>query len=254
MQTEAPPRPAPRPPAPFNERLHGSIHFVVAGVFFLPAVPVAAAAAVVVPWFASRHGRIVDGAPWLEAPLGDLLPAWSLWAGGIAGVFAAAVAWGIAVHVLAEALHGRPVRLGRALVRSLARSPLTLAALAVTTGVLAIVDTALLAVYDQAHPALRFGAGAVLFASLTPLWAPVAGIHARERPLAFPAGLRGRGLLTGSGGAGQWGGGVSGGGMRDRHLLPGIGDHHGEHPDPHRDRGAGGVVRGEPGPDPGRHR
>ncbi|MDE3722122.1 hypothetical protein PWG71_12040 [Nocardiopsis sp. N85] len=205
MQTEAPPRPAHRPPAPFNERLHSSLYFVVAGVFFLPVVPVAAAAAIVVPWFASRHGRIVNGTPWLDAPLTDLLPTWVFWAAGVAGACVAVVSWGVAVHLLAQALHGRPVRLGRALARSLTRFPLTLAAAAVTAGVLWAADAALLAAYDQAHPALRFSVGAALFASLTPLWAPLAGIHTQERPLAFLAGLRGRGLLTGSGGADQWG-------------------------------------------------
>ncbi|WP_306367963.1 hypothetical protein [Nocardiopsis sp. CC223A] len=205
MATEAPPRPAHQPPAPFNERLQPSLYVVVAGVFFLPVVPVAVAAAVLVPWFASRHGRIVNGAVWLDAPLAEVLPAWGLWAGGIAGVFVVALAWGVAVHLLAEALGGRPVRLRRALARSLARSPLTLAAAAATAGVLFAADAALVAVYDQAHPAVRFGVGAALFASLTPLWLPLAGVHAQERPLAFLAGLRGRGLLTGSGGAGRWG-------------------------------------------------
>lgn len=205
MQTEAPPRPAHQPPAPFNERLHGSLYFVVAGLFFVPVVPVAVAAAVLVPWLASRHGRIVDGTPWLNAPLTEVLPAWVPWAGGIAAVFVTALAWGVAVHLLAEALHGRPVRLRRSLTRSLARSPLTLAAAAVTAGALFAADAALVAVYDQAHPALRFGVGAALFASLTPLWLPLAGVHVQERPLVFLGGLRGRGLFTGSGGAGQWG-------------------------------------------------
>ncbi|QKW32505.1 hypothetical protein HUT17_05070 (plasmid) [Nocardiopsis flavescens] len=205
MQTETPPGPAHQPPAPFNERLHPSVYFVVAGVFFVPVVPVAVAAAVLVPWFASRHGRIVNGVPWLDAPLGEVLPAWGLWAGGIAGAFVVALMWGVAVHLFAEALRGRPVRLRRALARSLVRSPLTLAAAAVTAGVLYGADAVLLSLYDQAHPALRFGVGAALFASLTPLWLPLAGVHVQERPLAFLGGLRGRGLLTGSGGAGQWG-------------------------------------------------
>ncbi|WP_306366551.1 hypothetical protein [Nocardiopsis sp. CC223A] len=205
MQTETPPRAAHQPSIPFNERLHWSMYVLVAGVFFLPWVPVAVVASVLVPWFVADRGRIVDGALWLDAPLSDLLPAWVFWGAGGVLVFVVALLWGTAVHLFAQALRGRRSRPGQALVRSLVRSPLTLAAGAVTAGALFAVDSALLAVDDQAHPALRFGSGAALFASLTPLWLPIAAVHTRDRPLAFLAGLRGRGLLTGSGGAGQWG-------------------------------------------------
>ncbi|MFE3455948.1 hypothetical protein ACFXKD_00260 [Nocardiopsis aegyptia] len=197
MQTEAAPRPIHQAPAPFNERLHWSLYPVVAGIFSIPMLPLALAAAVLVPWFVSDHGLVVNNEPWLYTPPLDLVPTWVPWAVGLSLVLIVAVSWGVAVHLLARALQGRPVRLGRALARSVVRSPLTLAAGAVTAGVLFAVDTALLQVYEQAHPALRFTLGAALFASLSPLWLPLVGVHTHDRPWSFLRGMRGRGLLTG---------------------------------------------------------
>ncbi|OOC52414.1 MULTISPECIES: hypothetical protein [Nocardiopsis] len=202
MQTEAAPRPRFEPSAPFNERLHWNLYPLVASAFFLPMLPVALAAAVLVPWFVSDHGLVVNGQPWLYAPLLDLVPSWAPWAAGSVLALVVAVSWGIAVHLIDQALRGRSVQPTRALVRSVMRSPWTLAAGAVVAGVVFAADTALLQVYEQAHPALRFGLGAVLFASLTPLWLPLAGVHVHERPGDVLKRLRGRGLLTGRG---QWG-------------------------------------------------
>jgi hypothetical protein len=201
MQTEAAPWPV-QQSDPFNERLHWSLYPLVASAFFLPMLPVVLAAAVLVPWFVSDHGLVVNGQPWLYAPLLDLVPSWVPWTAGAVLAFVVAVSWGIAVHLIDQALRGRSVRPTRALARSVTRSPWTLAAGAVVAGVVFAADTALLQVYEQAHPALRFGLGAVLFASLPPLWLPLAGVHVHERPGDVLKGLRGRGLLTGRG---QWG-------------------------------------------------
>ncbi|WP_150251405.1 hypothetical protein [Nocardiopsis deserti] len=202
MQTEAVPRPGHQPSDPFNERLHWSLYPLVASTFFLPMVPVVLAAAVLVPWFVSDHGLVVNGQPWLYAPLLDLVPSWAVGAAGVALAFVVAVSWGTAVHLTAQALRGRSVPPARALVRSVKRSPWTLAAGVVLAGVVLAADTALLQVYAQAHPSLRFGIGAALFVSLTPLWRPLAGVHVHERPGDAWKGLRGRGLFTGRG---QWG-------------------------------------------------
>ncbi|WP_433697096.1 hypothetical protein [Nocardiopsis sp. CA-288880] len=196
--TEAPTEPRASLSDPFIERVRWTLYPVVLAVFALPLLPASLVLAILAPRLVAHHGLVINHQPWLRVPLDTLLPSWAGWAAGIALALCLALSWGAAVHLVAEELGGRPMRVRAALRRSVMRLPLTLAAVAVPALVLVAVDTALLQVYDQADPAVRFLVGAAVFCALPPVWAPLVGVHAKDRPLAFASALRGRGLITGA--------------------------------------------------------
>lgn len=179
---------------------HPSVYVLVLGVFAIPLLPWALAAAVAAPGFVADNGVFIDGEPWLFAPLGQLVPAWMFWAVGLGLAVTVALSWGTAARLLADATTGRVPRIVPALTRSLRGLPLSLGAAALTGVVLYGADLVLLTVFEDAHGFWRYFLGTVLLAYLAPLWYPTVFAHVGEGPVWGSQSwsrLRQAGLLTG---------------------------------------------------------